>query len=137
KSRGATPVVLSSCERMTGITTNTLGDYPAAAKQIAEDEKVPFIDLHAMSQTLYQHLGDDLKNAFANDNGKLDQTHHSSFGSYETAKLVLEGIRQNKLALVQHIKQDVPPFDPAHPDEFADFKVPASPAFSTARPAGN
>jgi hypothetical protein len=31
-----------------------LRDYPAAVRQLAEEEKVPLIDLNAMSKTLYE-----------------------------------------------------------------------------------
>jgi lysophospholipase L1-like esterase len=138
REKGGIPVVVSSMERMSGLTDNTLQGYPDAAEQVAREEKVAFIDLHAMSQKLYQGVGKaDLHLLFSYANGKQDGTHNNDFGSYEISKLVLESIRQKKLDLVDHIKPDVPVFDPAHPDKPAEFKVPYSAFWDGTRPLGD
>ena len=63
---------------------------------------------------------------------------HDNYGSYELAKCVVEGIRQNHLELAKFLVDDVPAFDPAHPDPIENFKVPASPtSAATAKPDGN
>jgi hypothetical protein len=125
-------------ERMSGATSNTLQEYPDATRRVAEEEKVPYIDLHGMSQKLYQAIGPaDLKLLFANANGKQDGTHSSNFGSYEISKLILEGIRQNKLDLAAHIKEGVPAFDPARPDRPSEFKIPYSAFWDGTRPLGD
>lgn len=66
-----------------------------------------------------------------------DGTHHNGYGSYELAKCVVEGIRQNKLALAQFIVDDLPPFDPPQPDPPERFGVPASPQRDPVKPDGN
>lgn len=138
KAKGGLPIVVSSMERMSGATNNTLQEYPDAAKRVAEEEKVPFIDLHGMSQKLYQAIGPaELKLLFANANGKQDGTHNSNFGSYEISKLILEGIRQNKLELMAHVKEGVPVFDPARPDKPSEFKIPYSAFWDGTRPLGD
>jgi lysophospholipase L1-like esterase len=131
KAKGATPVVVSSMERKSGVEKSTLAGYPEAAEEVAKAEGAAFIDLHRMSQQLYKALGEDLNKAFQ------DGTHHNNFGSYEISKLVLEGVRQNKLDLVKHVREDVGSFDPSKPDKPESFTVPASPGFSNQRPLGD
>jgi lysophospholipase L1-like esterase len=131
RARGATPVLVTSMERSGGVEHDTLGDYPATVRQVAKEDGVALVDLHAMSRTLYRALGPNLKRAFQ------DGTHHNAYGSYELAKCVIEGIRQNRLGLAGFIVEDVPMFDPAHPDSLDEFNIPASPGQSDAKPEGN
>src|SRR6202008_3040055 len=60
-----------------------------------------------------------------------------SYGSYELAKLVIKGIRDNKLSAAKFIASDFPAIDPAHPDEVEKFAVPASPGALGDRPLGD
>ena len=136
RQHGATPVLITSVNRLTfddaGKITNSLGDYPEAVRQAAKEEHVALIDLNAMSKTFYDALGQtDAHLAFA---GK-DTTHHDNYGSYELAKCIVEGIRQNKLPVAKFLV-DMPPFDPAHPDPLARFDVPAEPPRAAQRPYG-
>jgi lysophospholipase L1-like esterase len=138
--RGATPVLVTSMNRRTfdsnGKITNSLGDYPEAVRQTAREESVAVIDLNAMSKTLYEALGvDKAPLAFAG-NGR-DATHHNSYGSYELARCVVEGIKANKLGIARFLVTDVPAFDPSHPDPVETFKVPASPPRKREQPGGN
>jgi lysophospholipase L1-like esterase len=128
---GATPVLVTSMERKAGIKKDTLAGYPQTVWDIAAAKKVALIDLHAVSKVFYRALGPDLGKAFQ------DGTHHNNYGSYELAKCVVEGIRQDRLDLAKFIVDDVPPFDPAKPDSAADFRVPASAAVSDLKPDGN
>jgi lysophospholipase L1-like esterase len=61
RKHGGIPVLVTPMHRKSldssGKVTNTLGDYPEAARQVAKEEKVPLIDLHAMSKSLYEALG--------------------------------------------------------------------------------
>jgi len=119
--RGATPVIISPMERMSGANGNTHGDFPEAARQVAKEENVAFIDLHSMSKILYQALGQNIRLAFN------DGTHHSKYGAYELARCIVEGIKANKLDLAKYIADDVPAFDPAHPDPIDSLTLVASP----------
>jgi hypothetical protein len=115
-----------------GHVTNSLGDYPEAARQTATEENVPLIDLNAMSKSFYEALGpENSKQAF------VDNTHHNNYGSYELAKCVVIGIKQNKLDLSKFLIDDLPLFDPAHPDPVEQFKLPASPQYTTTVPEGS
>ena len=128
---GGLPVLLTPMERKAGIISNTLGDFPAAVRQVAKEQNVPLIDLNQMSKTLYAALGPNLDRAFQ------DGTHHNNYGSYELARCVIEGIKQNNLPLVSFLAEDVPPFDPTHPDPIDTFKIPPSPESSLQNPEGN
>jgi lysophospholipase L1-like esterase len=128
---GATPVILSPVQRRTfdaaGKIRNTHGDYPEAARQVALEQGVAFIDLSAMSTALYEALGPDKAVlAFAGYGPKRDATHHDNYGAYEIAKCVVAGIRANHLDLAKYLVDDVPPFDPAHPDDPTTWTIPAS-----------
>lgn len=137
RSRGAHPVLITSMNRLTfdeaGKITNSLGDYPAAVRQAAAEEKVPLIDLNAMSKPFYEALGPvDAHKAFA---GK-DTTHHSDYGSYELAKCIVQGIREDELPIARYL-YDTPDFDPGHPDPVTAFDIPAEPMRPAPKPYGN
>lgn len=117
-----------------GKITNSLGDYPAAVRQVAKEEQVALIDLHAMSQALYEALGPEKSGVLFKEG---DGTHHSNYGSYELAKCIVAGIKANRLGLVKFLVQDVPAFDPYRPDPVESFKVPASPLATDVKPLGN
>ena len=136
KSRGGIPVLITSMNRKSLDSSskikNTLGDYPEAVRRVAKEENVALIDLNAMSATLYEALGPkDIGKAFQ------DGTHHNNYGSYELAKCIIEGIRQDHLAIAKFIAPDVGPFHPGHPDPVDQFSMPASAQSSTAKPDGN
>jgi lysophospholipase L1-like esterase len=136
REHGATPVLVTPMNRLNfgddGKIVNTLGDYPEAVRQAAKETDAALIDLNAMSKTFYDALGQaDAHLAFAGN----DKTHHDNYGSYELAKCIVEGIRQNKLPIAKYLF-DMPPFDPAHPDPVAKFDIPAEPAAETLKPYG-
>ena len=117
-----------------GHVTNSHGDFPEAVRQAAKEEKVPLIDLNAMSKPLYEAWGPEAsKRAFAPNDG----THHNNYGSYELAKCIVQGIKVNKLRLVKYLATDVAPFDPGKPDAIDAFKVPASPQGTKIKPLGS
>jgi lysophospholipase L1-like esterase len=128
---GGTPVLVTSMERKAGVKQPTLEGYPDAVREVARSEHCALIDLNAISLVFYQALGADLDKAFQ------DGTHHNNYGSYELAKCVVAGIRQNKLPLAKFIVRDFKEFNPAHPDPVADFEMSASPAKSGEKPLGN
>ncbi len=143
RRHGGIPVIISSMERRrfdnAGKPQETLTDYAAAARQSAEELGAAFIDLHAMSLPLYAALGvEGSKLAFAEpEPGKLDNTHHNAYGSYELAQAVVTGLRQAGVPAAQWIAAGYGNFDPSHPDPVAKFAVPASPTFSNERPLGD
>ena len=148
RSKGAHPVLVTSMNRRKfnsdGAIEQTLAGYPDAMRQVARDEKVPLIDLNAMSKTLFESMGPEgtLKafvhypaNTFPGQTEELkDDTHFNSYGALELAKCVVESIRTLKLPLAKDIRKDVPRFDPAHPDPPSIWSVPYDPFLSTQKP---
>jgi lysophospholipase L1-like esterase len=131
REKGATPVLVTSMERRAGVDHDTLGKYPETVREVAKEENVALIDLHAMSRTLYNALGRNLDKAFQ------DGTHHNNYGSYELAKCIVEGIKQDKLPLAKFIVDDFKDFNPVHPDPVDSFEMPASPGPIGAKPLGD
>ena len=127
---GGTPVLVTSMERKAGLEGPTLMGYPQTVRDVAKEENCALIDLNAMSLVFHKAFGKDLDKAFQ------DGTHHNNYGSYELAKCVVEGIRQDKLPLAKFIVDDFS-FDPAKPDDVKTFEMPASPNVSAEKPLGN
>ncbi len=143
RAKGATPVICTSVSRKSfgpdgKIRNNFItqqGDYIAAARQVAADQKVLLIDLNALTATFYEAVGPaDAGKLFA---GPTQGTHHDDFGSYEVAKMVVQGIKNSSLPLAGSIVDEWKPFDPAHFDPIAEFKIPADPGRATQAPLGN
>jgi lysophospholipase L1-like esterase len=151
KKKNAIPVVVTSTSRRafndSGKVVNTLGDFPAAARKVAQDEHVPMIDINAMTADFYNALGvEKSMKAFVHypantypgqDKPLADNTHFNSYGAYEIAKCIVEGIRKNHLNLENYLI-DSPPFNPSHPDAVESFKLPQSPhSLVVVKPDGN
>lgn len=157
KAKGMIPVVVTSTSRRafsdtTGKVYNTLGDFPAAARKVAQDEGVAMIDVNAMTADFYNALGKEGSkkalvhypaNTWPGQTAPLaDNTHFNTYGAYEIAKMVVEGIKANHLGLEKFLV-DVPHFDPSHPDDVDTFSLPVSPPSPTlkatifAKPDGN
>jgi lysophospholipase L1-like esterase len=141
RKKGGIPVIVSPANRRSfgedGRISNSLGDYPAATKRVAQELKVIFIDLNAMTKTLYETLGPEhSKKAFviypANSfpgepNALNDNTHFNSYGAYQLAKCIIEGIRENNLGIKKYVVNKLPIYDPSSPDPFETFSLPLSP----------
>ena len=149
KAKGAHPVVVTPVERRRfrdGKPYGTLQDYATAAKKIAAEKGVPVIDLNAMSLKFYEALGEEgSKNAFVHypantfpdqPQALKDDTHHNPYGGFELAKCVVQGIRDNVPELAKRLRPGIPGFDPAKPDGFASFRLPASGRKSVRKPDG-
>jgi lysophospholipase L1-like esterase len=151
KKREMIPVLVTSMHRRsfdsTGHITNTLSDYPEAMRQTGKEENVPVIDLNAMSKILYEVWGPEKSikafvhfpaNTFPNQPQELkDNTHFTSYGAYELAKCVVNGIKQNIPSLAKYLKQNLPAFEPNNPDPFEKWSLPASAFIGSVKPDGN
>lgn len=131
RERGATPVLVTSMERKNGIEQDTLAGYPQTVRDVAKEDGVALIDLHATSKVFYRALGAKLDQAFQ------DGTHHNNYGSYHLARCVVEGISGKAPALAKFLAPDAGNIDPAHPDDPEQFKLPASLAVDAMKPDGN
>ncbi|WP_224996243.1 rhamnogalacturonan acetylesterase [Cesiribacter sp. SM1] len=143
KKKGGHLVILTPTARRSfnerGEMVNSHGDYPDAARKVAQAEQVPLIDLTAHTTAMYEALGvEGSKNAFViyPEKGLKDNTHFNPYGAYQIAKIVAEGIRANKLPLADYLV-DMPAFDAKKPDPFEGFHWTPSPQASVVKPDGN
>jgi lysophospholipase L1-like esterase len=151
RKRNMLPVLVTSMHRRNfdslGRIKNTLGNYPEAMRQTGKEENVPVIDLNAMSKTLYEALGPEgsikafvhfAANSYPNQPKDVkDNTHFSTYGAYELAKCLVNGVKQNLPELAKYLKNDLPAFNPSHPDPFEKWKLPPSAFAAITKPDGN
>ncbi|MHA3775162.1 rhamnogalacturonan acetylesterase [Verrucomicrobiota bacterium sgz303538] len=152
RGKDGVPVLVTPMERRRfdkdGQQTATLADYAEAVRQVGSEEQVPVIDLNAMSLKLYSALGPEKStkafvhypaNTFPGQDKPLkDDTHHSTYGGYELARCVVEGIKATMPALAAHLVKDAGTFDPSTPDAPEKVNIPVSPVKGpTEKPAGN
>jgi lysophospholipase L1-like esterase len=151
RKKGGIPVLVTSTSRRSfgtgGKIENSLGDFPAAVRQVAEQEKVPLLDLNAMTTKLYEAMGEEESkkafvhypaNSYPGQSAPLaDNTHFNPYGAYEVARCVVEGMKAAKLDLVKYLRPGLPPFDPARPDALAQWRWPDSPRSAVTKPDGN
>ncbi|ADV82525.1 rhamnogalacturonan acetylesterase [Terriglobus saanensis] len=150
RAHGATPILVTSMNRRTfdaaGHITQTLGDYPATAREVAAEEHAALVDLNAMSKTLYEALGDAgtlhafvhyPANTFPGQTEELkDDTHFNSYGAYELARCIVQSLRDQKNPLAAYLRKGMENFTPTHPDSLSAFSLPQSPLVSTETPYG-
>jgi lysophospholipase L1-like esterase len=130
RRRGAIPVLVTSPERRNfnehGRILDSLEGYPDAVRAVAREDSIALIDLNAMSKAFYEALGPGRAALAFRDEGR-DKTHHSDYGAYELARMVVTGIRAAAPALVgdlaQHLAADAPAFDPRNPDPPEHFSL--------------
>ncbi|HVZ29470.1 MAG TPA: rhamnogalacturonan acetylesterase [Asticcacaulis sp.] len=143
KAKGATPIIVTSMNRRTfvdGKIVNSLEEYPQLAREAAKETGSVLIDLNASSAPLYESFGEDGSKVLFEHNedfSKVDGTHHSAFGAYELAKLIVQGLKDNHVPVADQVVDGWKRFDPAHPDKLEDFKVPPSSSFATDKPFGS
>ncbi len=139
RAKGATVILISPMHRRTFDPTgkfivNSHGDYPAAVRQAAIEEKVAFIDLHARSKELYEAFGKDGSGVLFKEG---DGTHHNAFGAYQLARIIAQSIGDQNMPLAKYLIKDLSRFDPRKPDDPKLFSVPASPAVAEMKPLGS
>jgi lysophospholipase L1-like esterase len=144
REKRAIPVLVTSMLRRrfdaNGKIINTLEDYPEAMRRLAKEQKVALIDLNAMSKTLFETLGPEgtLKafvhypaHTFPGQDQELkDDTHFNSYGAYELARCIVQGIRESNLGLKRYLVAHIGRFDPAHPDPVQKWNLPNSPSLA-------
>jgi len=118
RAKGATPILATPVNRRkfddNGHLTDTHGAYPDAMRVVAVEEKVPLIDLHALTRPLLEKLGpENSKSLFvwvkpgeyaSIPNGREDDTHFNEKGALEISQLVANEIRAQKLPLADWLK---------------------------------
>jgi len=118
RAKGAVPVLLTPVNRRNfknGVFVDKHGDYPAVVREVAREERVQLIDMHAKSKTVFEAAGEEGSKKYflmsvpkgvykALPGGKADNTHFTKFGAIEMAKLAAEGLRETPLALASFLK---------------------------------
>lgn len=149
--KGAIPVLVTPTQRRrwgkNGKITDSHLDFPDAVRSIAERENIPLIDLHKMTTVMCEALGEeDSKklyvhypaNTYPGQTTALkDNSHFSTYGAYEVAKCVIEGMKAAKLDAAKHLRADYTAFNPARPDNYKSFKWNLSPFTEIEKPDGN
>ena len=140
--RGGVPVVVSSMERRNfdaeGKLKPSLTEYADAARAVARDMKLAFIDLNAMSQQFYAALGPERSQAaHPMNNGKLDNTHHNNYGAMQLARLVALGLREAQVPVARELRDDLGAIEPGKPLAPEQFHIAVSPGFTNQRPLGD
>lgn len=151
REKGGIPVLVTPMHRRrfdeNNKIINTLGVYPDAMRQLAKQEQVALIDLNAMSKILYEAWGaEQSTRAFVHypagtfpgqAETLADNTHFNAYGGDQLARCIIKGITDNNIQIKEYIRKDVPPFNPAHPDDPDNFFLSPTPFYSFAKPEGN
>lgn len=104
RARGARPVLATPVERRRfdaeGDAVPTHGAYPDAMRALARAERVPLLDIEALSLALWQELGvEETKTYFNWTATEQDNTHFNPPGAIAVARLVAaELLRTRSLA---------------------------------------
>ncbi len=151
RKRGATPIFVTPTQRRSfdenGKIKETHADYPDAMRWVAKREGVQLIELHDMTRTFYEAMGvEPSKRAFVHypagtypgqDKAFADNTHFNPYGAYEISKMIVEGMKELNLPLLQALRPDYKAFDPAKPDAVESFHWNDSPFIEVQKPDGN
>lgn len=151
RSRKAIPVFVTPTQRRSfgknGKIQETHGDYPDAMRLVARRENVPLVELHDMTRSFYEAMGEELStrafvhypaNTFPGQTSTLaDNTHFNPYGAYEISKMMVEGMKQLNLPFLSHLRSDYSSFTPSCPDKFESFHWVNSPFFEALKPDGN
>lgn len=104
-----TPIVRRKFEN--GELVPTHGDYPDATRDLANESKVPLIDMTSLSRQLVSSLGEQESKAvylhLSTPDGKLeDNTHFSERGAYAMAALVAQELDSLQIVALRSNETD-------------------------------
>lgn len=119
RSRRAWPVLLTPVERRRfaedGTARPSHGEYPAAMRALAAEERVPLLDLQALTLARWQELGPDGTTAYFNwlepgrspnyPDGQQDNTHFQPRGAIEAARLVARALVAGKVLAPREVRR--------------------------------
>ena len=121
REKGAIPILLTSISRRNfnekGVLVPTHGDYPLETRLVAQEYKVPFIDLEYYTELLEQSYGPEQskllhlhfkagENAYY-DKDKADDTHLSLLGATKIAQIVIDQIKETNDPLLNGLKKGI------------------------------
>lgn len=104
----AIPVLVTPVARLNyknGKFVNDFADYDNAMKQVAQEKNVKLIDLTTKSLNYYTSIGyDKTYKMFMVSIDGADHTHFNKDGAIQIAKLVTQGVKEDKLAISKFAK---------------------------------
>jgi lysophospholipase L1-like esterase len=121
RNKKANPILLTPVSRRqfdsAGLVKQTHGIYSSLVREVANQYKVPLIDLDELSRALYEKLGpENSKLLFLQlepgehpnyPDGKNDNTHFNELGARKIAQLVLADLIKQKNPLADRIVKPV------------------------------
>ncbi|WP_027386275.1 rhamnogalacturonan acetylesterase [Chryseobacterium gregarium] len=118
RAKGATPILMTSIVRRNfnekGVLIDTHKEYPLVVRMVANDLKVPFVDMQLLteqmeiaygpenSKKLHLHFKEGEEPYYSK--AKDDDTHLSRLGAETVAKLALKDLKRLKIGLEKYIK---------------------------------
>lgn len=121
REKGAIPILLTSIARRNfndkGVLVPTHGDYPLETRLVAQEYKVPFIDLEYYTELLEQSYGPERskelhlhykagENPYY-DKDKADDTHLSLKGATAIAQIVIDKIKLLQDSSIDKLKKGI------------------------------
>lgn len=108
RAKGAEPILATSVVRRrwtaSGEYLDTLGEYPVVTREVAKAERVPLLDMHALTMQLERELGVDGSKKVhlhlaagahpAEPKGLADDTHYSEYGAARVAELAAAELKR-------------------------------------------
>jgi acetyl esterase/lipase len=118
RAKGATPVLFTPIVRRKwnaqGNLEDTHGAYPLAVREVANNLRVPLIDLQPLTENLVRGTGPEgSKRLYVwvapgeskmYPEGRQDDTHLSVLGATSVARLAASALRETSLPLAQHVR---------------------------------
>ena len=109
RSKGAFPVVCSSIARRhfdsQGNLKDTHRDYIIAAREIAGETNVPFVDMELLTRKIVTEMGpEESKKIFNFTGDRQDSTHLNIYGSDVVAGIFVDEVKSMQLNLSQLFK---------------------------------
>lgn len=105
RERGAEPVLLTPVVRrhfVDGELTDTHGEYPAAVRRVAAEERVPLLDMEPLTREWVSSLGDEASKGYfmwvepgvcpRYPDGRQDDTHLNVRGARAVARMVADEV---------------------------------------------
>lgn len=118
RAKGATPILMTSIVRRNftenGVLVDTHKEYPLVVRMVANDMKVPFVDMQLLteqmeiaygpenSKKLHLHFKEGEEPYYTK--AKDDDTHLSRLGAETVAKLAVKDLKSLKTGLEKYIK---------------------------------
>ena len=118
RAKGATPILMTSITRRNftenGVLVDTHTNYPLVVRLVADDMKVPFVDMQLLTEQMEISAGSEKskllhlhfkagENAYY-EKDKADDTHLSKLGAETVAKLAITSLKTLNSGLEKYIK---------------------------------